>query len=292
MYNKRQNKSDNYNGKRSNDFKSKNFKSKGKNFKSKYNKRYKKQEEAEEVVLPRLNKFIANSGVCSRRQADEYIEKGLITVNGEIVTDFGTKIKPTDVVKFKGKVLKGEENVYYVLNKPKNFITTVSDPKDRYTVMRFFEGKVKERIYPIGRLDRNTTGVLLFTNDGNLTKKLTHPSSNISKIYLVTLDKDVTKNDLVKMVEGIELEDGEISVDAAYYYSMDNKTKVVIDIHSGRNRIVRRIFEHFNYDVKNLDRIEFAGLTKKNLERGKWRKLTDKEIGFLKMLAGKAKISK
>lgn len=261
-----------------------------KNFKKKYtpNKnRFNKEPVNEDI---RLNKYVANSGICSRRQADEYIEAGHVAINGVVVTDLGTKVTPNDVVTYKGEVLKGEKNVYFILNKPKNYISTVSDPKERYTVMEFFKDEVKERIYPVGRLDRNTTGVLLFTNDGDLTKKLTHPSSNISKVYLVTLNKDVAKNDMIQMAEGIELDDGQINVDAVYYFNDKNKSKVVVDIHSGRNRIVRRIFEHFGYDVKNLDRIEFAGLTKKDLMRGQWRPLSEKEVGFLKMLSGKVKI--
>ncbi len=244
---------------------------------------YKKTEQE----LIRLNKYIANSGVCSRRQADELIEKGKIKVNGKIISDLGFKVKNSDIIEYKGKKLKGEKNVYIVMNKPKNYITTIKDPQNRKTVMDLFNGMIKERIYPVGRLDRNTTGVLLFTNDGDLTRKLTHPSKKITKTYLATLNKAVTKNDIFKIVQGIELEDGFISADAAYYYSADRPDKLVLEIHSGRNRIVRRIFEYMNYEVKSLDRTNFAGVTKKDLKRGYWRHLTDKEVGFLKMLAGK-----
>jgi len=260
-----------------------------KNFKPKNHSEKTEIEETTSNEPIRLNKYIANSGLCSRRQADEYIKAGHISINGEVVTDLGIKVKPTDKVFYKGNILKGEKNVYYILNKPKNFISTLSDPQNRFTVMKFFKGKVKERIYPVGRLDRNTTGVLLFTNDGDITKKLTHPSSNITKKYVVTLDKDVTKNHMVEMAEGIKLDDGDINVDAVYYFSDNHKNKVVVEIHSGRNRIVRRIFEHFGYDISTLDRVEFAGLTKKNLMRGQWRELSEKEIGFLKMLSGKIK---
>lgn len=244
------------------------------------------QKSIEEEAV-RLNKFIANSGVCSRRQADELIEKGLIKVNNEVVTNLGVKVKSSDIIEYKGKKLRGEKNIYIVMNKPKDYITTLSDPQNRRTVMDLFKGKVKERIYPVGRLDRNTSGVLLFTNDGDLTKKLTHPSKNIPKLYLATLNKAVVKNDIIKMVDGLELEDGRINVDAAYYYSDDRQDKVYIEIHSGRNRIVRRIFEYLNYEVKNLDRIEFSGINKKDLKRGQWRVLNEKEIGFLKMQVGK-----
>jgi len=243
----------------------------------KFYKKDEKYEEKSDDGLVRLNKYVANSGVCSRRQADALIEKGLIKVNGKVSTELGQKIKPSDKVEYKGKVLKGEKNVYYVMNKPKDYITTLNDPQGRKTVMRLFKGTVKERIYPVGRLDRNTTGVLLFTNDGDLTKKLTHPSKNVPKVYLVTLDKPVIKKDVIQIVDGLELDDGFINADAAYYYSDNHPEKVVIEIHSGRNRIVRRIFEKLNYDVKNLDRTKFSNITKKDLKRGSWRKLTEKE---------------
>lgn len=279
-YHKNNNNKNNYpksNNKRKNNYKKN--KSKKENFQ-------KKSEDSE----IRLNRYIASSGVCSRRQADVYIKNGHVSVNGKIVTDYGTKIKKGDVVKFKGRVLKGEKNVYIVMNKPKNYISSLSDPQGRATVIELFKGKVKERIYPVGRLDRNTTGTLLFTNDGDLTTKLTHPKRKITKVYVVTLDKMVTLNDMKMIANGIELEDGFINADAIYYFNNNNKeikNKVVIEIHSGKNRIVRRIFEHLEYDVKNLDRIEFAGINKKNLKRGQWRFLETKEIGYLKMLAGK-----
>lgn len=247
----------------------------------------KKPENISNDGLVRLNKYVANSGVCSRRQADTLIEKGLIKINGKVVKELGQKIKLSDKVEYKGKVLKGEKNVYFIMNKPKDYITTLKDPQGRRTVMTLFKEMIKERIYPVGRLDRNTTGVLLFTNDGDLTKKLTHPSKKVPKVYLVTLDKPVIKKDVIKIVDGFELDDGFISADAAYYYSENHPEKVVVEIHSGRNRIVRRIFEKMNYDVRNLDRTKFSNISKKNLKRGQWRQLTEKEIGFLKMQGGK-----
>ena len=260
---------------------------------SKYDKKdkpsFKPKSKPVEEEFIRLNRYIAASGVCSRRQADEYIQKGLITVNGQVITNLGTKISKKDVVKFKGKILSGEAMVYIVMNKPKNYITSLSDPQGRPTVMDLFKGKIKERIYPVGRLDRATTGVLLFTNDGDLTKKLTHPKNKVGKRYVVTVNKPVTKTEFEKIIEGVELEDGIISADEMYYYDQTDKNKVIIVLHSGRNRIVRRIFEHLEYKIKNLDRIDFAGVTKKDLKRGQWRILSEKEIGFLKMKAGLAK---
>lgn len=267
----------------------KEFYDKKEDYKREKNQKYKSNDEPE---LIRLNKFIANSGVCSRREADELIKNGLITVNGEIVNELGYKIKPTDVVVYKGKKLKGEKTVYVVMNKPKNYITTMKDPEGRHIVTELFKGEIKERIYPVGRLDRNTTGVLLFTNDGDLATKLMHPSAQIPKIYVATLDKNVSQADIKKLIEGFELEDGEIYADSAYYLNDSRRDKIIIEIHSGRNRIVRRMFEHLGYDVKNLDRIEFAGITKKDLKRGQWRFLNNKEIGFLKMTAGKLNINK
>lgn len=252
---------------------------------SKYANRPKKPKVVEPEFI-RLNRFIASSGVCSRRQADEFIQKGLVTVNGKVVTEFGTKVGKKDVVTFKGKVLRGEKLVYLVMNKPKNYISSLKDPQGRQTVLDLFKGKVKERIYPVGRLDRATTGILLFTNDGDLTKKLTHPSSIISKTYVVTLDKNISKNEMAELLEGIELEDGKINADEIYFYNNIDKNKVVVELHSGRNRIVRRMFEHLKFEVKNLDRINFAGMTKKDLKRGQWRYLETKEIGYLKMKAG------
>jgi 23S rRNA pseudouridine2605 synthase len=246
------------------------------------------QEPKEDDGLIRLNKFIANAGICSRREADELIELGAITVNGEIVTTLGYKVGPTDIVKYNNEPLKGEKNVYLLLNKPKDFITTVEDPQDRKTVMWLIKDKCKERIYPVGRLDRNTTGVLLFTNDGELAKKLTHPSYEVEKIYQVTLDKSLKPDDLEKIEKGIHLEDGFIKPDVVSYTGPD-KSVIGIEIHSGRNRIVRRIFEQFGYDVIKLDRVVFAGLTKKDLPRGRSRFLTQLEVANLKMMAGKKK---
>lgn len=229
----------------------------------------------------RLNKYIANAGICSRREADTYIQAGLVTVNGVVVTELGTRVNPGDEVCFGGEKLSLERNVYILLNKPKNYVTTLDDPEERKTVMDLVKDACPERIYPVGRLDRNTTGLLLFTNDGDLTKKLTHPSYEKKKIYQVETDKNVNREDLQRMVDGFELEDGFIAADAVSYVG-DSKNVLGIEIHSGRNRIVRRIFEHLGYQVKRLDRVYFAGLTKLNLPRGKWRFLTDKEINVLK----------
>lgn len=231
----------------------------------------------------RLNRFIANAGVCSRREADKYISAGLVTVNGTIVTELGVKVKMTDDVRFDGRKLNAEKKIYLLLNKPKDFITTTDDPHAERTVMDLVKDACPERIYPVGRLDKSTTGVLLFTNDGELSDRLTHPSHNIKKIYQVTLDNPLTKNDMLQVAEGIELEDGRIAADVVSYIDGNNKTEIGIEIHSGRNRIVRRIFEHLGYKVKKLDRVYFAGLTKKNLTRGKWRFLAHKEVQFLKM---------
>lgn len=231
----------------------------------------------------RLNKYIATAGICSRREADHLIETGQIMVNGKAITALGTKVSRKDVVEFKGKKLSGEKLVYILLNKPKDFITTLDDPEGRRTVMELVRNACKERIFPVGRLDRNTTGLLLFTNDGDLTKKLTHPKHNIYKIYEVVLEKSLSAKDLDQIKQGIELEDGIIRVDDIAYTSI-NKKEIGIELHSGKNRVVRRIFEKFNYKVAKLDRVSFAGLTKKDLPRGHWRFLTPKEIGFLKML--------
>ncbi|MBR3064417.1 MAG: rRNA pseudouridine synthase [Bacteroidales bacterium] len=238
----------------------------------------------EEGGLIRLNKFIANSGICSRREADTYIETGVVTVNGVKVTELGAKIDPTkDDVRFNGTRIKGEKKVYIVMNKPKDFVTTMSDPHADRTVMDLISKSLcPERVFPVGRLDKATTGVLLFTNDGDLTEKLTHPKHEVRKIYQATLDKNLKKEDFDKILSGIELEDGFIAADALSYVEGD-KTQIGLEIHSGRNRIVRRIFEHLGYKVKKLDRVYFAGLTKKNLRRGAWRFLDEKEIGLLKM---------
>ena len=233
--------------------------------------------------LVRLNKYIANSGLCSRREADEYIQNGQITVNGEVVSTLGAKVNSTDEICFKGKKLESERRVYIVMNKPKDYVTTVDDPHAAHTVMELLEGACSERIYPVGRLDRNSTGVLLFTNDGDLTKKLTHPSFRKRKIYQVTLDRKVSEADLETIFNGIELDGERIEVDAIDYTANSDGTEVGIEIHSGQNRVVRRLFESLNYRVDKLDRVYFAGLTKKNLPRGTWRFLEPKEISMLKM---------
>lgn len=234
--------------------------------------------------LIRLNKFIADAGVCSRRDADKLIEAGCVTVNGKIVNVLGSKVKRTDKVQVEGQTLNHEKLKYLLLNKPKGYITTVEDERKRNTVMQLVDGACKERIYPVGRLDRNTSGLLLFTNDGDLANKLMHPSSEIIKVYHVVLDKNVSWDDIQKISEGFELDDGFIKVDSIDYVSGKSKNEVGVKIHSGRNRIVRRIFEHLGYDVIKLDRTLYAGLTKKDLPRGKWRFLTNEEINYLKML--------
>jgi 23S rRNA pseudouridine2605 synthase len=231
----------------------------------------------------RLNKFIANSGVSSRREADEYIQNGEVTVNGQVVTELGTKVMITDDIRWNGEKLSGEKKVYVLLNKPKGYVTTVDDPHADKTVMDLIAGACKERVYPVGRLDKNTTGVLLFTNDGDLTKVLTHPSYNKRKVYQVSLDKTLKKPDMDKLVQGVELEDGVAVADEVGYTDMEDKSEVGLEIHSGRNRVVRRMFEALGYEVQKLDRVYFAGLTKKSLERGKWRILTPKEVSMLKM---------
>ena len=231
----------------------------------------------------RLNKYLANAGICSRREADEFIQAGVVTVNGEVVTELGTKIKRTDEIKFHDQPVNLEKKVYVLLNKPKDCVTTSDDPQQRKTVMDIVKNVCPERIYPVGRLDRNTTGVLLLTNDGDLASKLTHPKFLKKKVYHVFLDKNVTAHDMQQIAEGIELEDGEIHADAIEYASDTDKSQVGIEIHSGKNRIVRRIFEHLGYRVVKLDRVQFAGLTKKNLRRGDWRFLTEKEVEMLRM---------
>lgn len=230
----------------------------------------------------RLNRYIANSGVCSRREADKLIARGLVTVNGQVVTEMGQQVKRNDEVRFEGKELNPEAKVYILINKPKDMVTTTSDPEGRRTVLDLIEEACEERVYPVGRLDRNTTGVLLMTNDGDLSKKLTHPSSEIRKIYHVFLNKPLEKEHLSLIKKGIELEDGIIQPDEVSYADPIDTTQVGIVIHSGRNRIVRRIFEHLGYTVEKLDRVYFAGLTKKNLPRGKWRFLSKDEIKYLK----------
>ena len=231
----------------------------------------------------RLNKYLANAGVCSRREADEFITAGVVKVNGEVVTELGTKVKRSDEVHFHDQLVSIEKKVYILLNKPKDYVTTSDDPQNRKTVMDLVKGACRERIYPVGRLDRNTTGVLLLTNDGELATKLTHPQFLKKKIYHVFLDKNVTAADMKQIADGIELEDGEIHADAVDYASETDRKQVGIEIHSGRNRIVRRIFEHLGYRVIKLDRVYFAGLTKKNVRRGDWRFLTEQEVNMLRM---------
>lgn len=253
---------------------------------AKYSKR-KQIEYKQQFVDPnepiRLNKYLANAGVCSRREADEFIETGAVTVNGEIVKELGTKVKRSDEVKFNGELVSIEKKVYVLLNKPKDCVTTMDDPQERQTVMDFVKNACDERIYPVGRLDRKTTGVLLLTNDGDLASKLTHPKYDKKKIYHVTLDRNIVKADLEKIAEGIELEDGLIKADEVGYTDEFKRNQVGIEIHSGKNRIVRRIFESLGYRVTKLDRVYFAGLTKKGLRRGQWRYLSEQEVSFLKM---------
>lgn len=248
----------------------------------------KKQIEYKDVLTDpdepiRLNKFLANAGICSRREADEFITAGVVSVNGVVVTELGTKVKRTDEIKFHDQPVNIERKVYVLLNKPKDCVTTSDDPQERKTVMDFVKGACKERIYPVGRLDRNTTGVLLLTNDGDLASKLTLPKYLKKKIYHVYCDKNVTKADLDQIVSGITLDDGEIHADAVSYASETDKSQVGIEIHSGKNRIVRRIFEALGYRVIKLDRVYFAGLTKKGLRRGDWRYLTEQEVNMLRM---------
>lgn len=253
---------------------------------AKYSKK-KQIEYKEQFVDPnepiRLNKFLANAGVCSRREADEFITAGVVSVNGEVVTELGTKIKRGDEVKFHDQTVSIERKIYVLLNKPKDTVTTSDDPQARRTVMDLVKGACDERIYPVGRLVRNTTGVLLLTNDGDLASKLTHPKYLKKKIYHVHLDKNLTKADMEQIAAGIQLDDGEIQADAISYTDDFKKDEVGIEIHSGKNRIVRRIFESLGYKVVKLDRVFFAGLTKKGLRRGEWRYLTEQEVNFLRM---------
>ena len=242
-----------------------------------------KEENFDPTEPLRLNKFLANAGVCSRREADEFIQAGVVTVNGEVVTELGTKILRTDEVKFHDAPVSLEKKVYVLLNKPKDYVTTSDDPQQRKTVMDLVKDVCPERIYPVGRLDRNTTGVLLLTNDGDLASKLTHPKFLKKKVYHVHLDKNITAHDLQQIRDGITLDDGEIKADAVDYADERDKSQVGIEIHSGKNRIVRRIFESLGYRVTKLDRVQFAGLTKKNLRRGDWRFLTEKEVDMLRM---------
>lgn len=263
---------------------------------SKYKNKQKSHEHYEDTAQEemRLNKYLAHAGVASRRKADELIEKGLVKVNGKVVKEVGIKIQKGDKIEFEGQELKPEKKVYVLLNKPKNVLTTTQDDKERKTVMDLLKGvkeKVKSRtdlrLYPVGRLDRNTTGVLLITNDGDLSKKLTHPSSEVAKVYKVTLNKDFTENDFSALLKGTELEDGFIKVDALAFSYPDDKRILGVEIHSGKNRIVRRLFEHYGYEVVYLDRMLFAGLTKKDVPRGKWRLLNDVEVRQLKQMNAK-----
>ena len=233
----------------------------------------------------RLNKYLADCGVCSRREADELIKAGCVTVNGEVITTMGFKVKTGDKVVYGGQTLNREKLRYILLNKPKGYITTADDPQDRYTVMELVRDACTERIFPVGRLDKNTTGLLLLTNDGELAKKLTHPSSEVTKLYHVVLNKPLTKNDMLRIADGIELDDGMIAADKiAYDEDDDSKKSIGIELHSGRNRIVRRIFEHLGYEVVRLDRVMFAGLDKYKLPRGEWRFLTDAEVNRLRKI--------
>tara|TARA_R110002049_G_scaffold187890_1_gene356163 strand:- start:2191 stop:3069 length:879 start_codon:yes stop_codon:yes gene_type:complete len=232
----------------------------------------------------RLNKYIANSGVCSRREADTYIEHGSVEVNGKLVTEMGYKVQPDDVVRFDGTSITPEQKRYILLNKPKNYITTMDDDRGRKTVMELIANASKERIYPVGRLDRNTTGLLLFTNDGDLAKKLTHPKHNVRKLYHASLDKKLELRDLEKLRGEVIIEGKKVFIDAVSYVDGQPKSEIGIEIHSGRNRIVRKIFEHVGYKVNKLDRVIFSELTKKNLPRGRWRELTNQELNNLQML--------
>ena len=231
----------------------------------------------------RLNKYIASSGVCSRREADHLIANGKVSVNGKVITDLGTKVKPDAKVSVNGAPLKGERKIYILLNKPKNVITTTDDPQGRMTVTDIIGNSITERVYPVGRLDRNTTGVLLLTNDGDLSEKLTHPKYRIDKIYEVGLNRNLEEDDILLLKKGIKLEDGLSKIDKIGFPDPENRSLIGVNIHSGKNRIIRRTFEHLGYEVVKLDRVSFAGLTKKNLSRGRWRKLSPKEVSWLKM---------
>ena len=273
----------------SNQRKENNFSSRNKPIKSAASASEKKATSNQPASLMPLNKFIAHAGVAARREAAEMVKKGQVKVNGKLVLEPGFKVSSRDEVSVNGKKIFLQKNlVYILLNKPKDYITTTDDPQGRKTVLDLIRHNTGERIYPVGRLDRNTSGVLLLTNDGELAQKLTHPSNEVKKIYQVTLNKPLEKKDFDAILKGVILEDGKASVDLLAYSDLKDKTQVGVELHSGRNRIVRRIFEHLGYDVKNLDRVTFAGLTKKNIERGKWRFLTEKEIRDLKYF-GKGK---
>lgn len=239
----------------------------------------------------RLNRFLANAGICSRREADKLIAAGAVKINNEVVTELGTKVEESDTVHYGGELLQSQKKQYVLLNKPKNYITTMDDPDNRQTVMELVDRACKERIYPVGRLDRATSGLLLFTNDGNLAKKLTHPSSQISKIYHVSLDKNVTQNDLIKLVSGVALEDGKTNADKAFYLPNTPKSTISVELHSGKNRIIRRMMESMGYKVTKLDRVQFAGLTKKDLPRGRFRHLSEKEVGLMQRVGGLSRVN-
>lgn len=250
--------------------------------------RKKPKEVERKSALPRLNQYIAKAGICSRREADELIVSGKIKVNGKVVFEMGIRVSPEDKVTYNGNLLQGEVLRYVLLNKPKGYLSTISDPKGRKTVMELLKRACSERIYPVGRLDRDTLGLLLFTNDGDLAKKLTHPSSNVKKIYHVYLDKPMLEEDMDKLMEGVELEDGLAKPDIVnYVFEAQEGNEVGVQLHSGKNRIVRRMFEHLGYKVVKLDRVLFANLTKKDIPRGKWRHLTAKEVAQLKQMKGK-----
>ncbi len=257
------------------------FKPKRKSFKPKKAKTH-----ADDGLI-RLNRYLAHAGIASRREADKLIASGAVSINGEIVTELGTKVKPSDEVHYGGEKISGEKKQYVLLNKPKDYITTVDDPQKRRTVMELVVKACSERIYPVGRLDRATSGLLLLSNDGELTQRLTHPSSNVKKIYVVGLDKKVSKKDLIQLVEGVQLDDGTSHADKAYYHrNGEDKSQIVLELHSGKNRIIRRMMEAMDYKVIRLDRIQFAGLSKKDLPRGRFRHLSEKEVGLLHRLAG------
>lgn len=250
-------------------------------------KQYKKIKEnpkSDESSGIRLNKYIANSGICSRREADTYIEHGSVEINGKLITEMGYKVQPGDIVRFDGTAITPEQKKYVLLNKPKNYITTMDDDRGRKTVMELIANASKERIYPVGRLDRNTTGLLLFTNDGDLAKKLTHPKHNVRKLYHASLDRKLELKDLEKLRGEVIIEGRKVFIDAISYVNGEPKSEIGIEIHSGRNRIVRKIFEHVGYKVNKLDRVVFAELTKKNLPRGRWRALTNLEVSNLQIL--------
>jgi 23S rRNA pseudouridine2605 synthase len=233
----------------------------------------------------RLNRFISNAGICSRREADTLIEAGLVTINGKAITEMGYKVKAGDDIRYNGQRLNVEDKIYILMNKPKDAITTMEDPEGRSTVFDLIEGKLAQRVFAVGRLDRNTTGVLLLTNDGDLAQRLTHPKFEVEKVYVATLNKPLTKNDMWQLASGVELEDGPIRPDAVAYSEEERKDVIGVEIHSGRNRIVHRMFEHMGYLVDKLDRVAYAGLTKSKLKRGEWRELTDKELKMVRKAA-------